>query len=107
MNTTFKYDKENLFKEFYVAKAEDTKLSKKKTLDERENDYFTNRIKFLKEHIALKKSNPDYYEFLDINFDNLLKAYETESPRDTFYMTVFGKTYSQKRAEDEPKVSDF
>ena len=98
---TFKYDKENLFKEFEVAKQKDFKLSKKQKQDDIENDYFTNRIQFMKDHIELKKTNPDYYEFLDINFDNLLKAYESVNPRDYFYTTVFGMTYAQKKRQED------
>ena len=98
---TFKYDKENLFKEFEVAKQKDFKLSKKQKQDDIENDYFTNRIQFMKDHIELKKTNPDYYEFLDINFDNLLKAYESVNPRDYFYTTVFGVTYDQKKRQED------
>ena len=96
-----KYDKENLFKEFDVAKAKDIALSKKNTLDEKENDIHINRIQFLKEHIELKKSNPSYYEFVDIKFDNLLKVYESLDPRDTFYRIVFGKSYMAKKLEQE------
>jgi hypothetical protein len=103
---TFKYDKENLFKEFEEAKQKDFKLSKKQKQDDRENDYFTNRIQFMKDHIELKKTNPDYYEYLDINFDNLLKAYESVNPRDYFYMSVFGKTYSQKMREEESELDN-
>ncbi len=44
--TTFKYDKENLFKEFKNATLKDQK-SKKET--------YTNRLEFLKEHRDLKK----------------------------------------------------
>ena len=50
----------------------------------------------------LKKEHPEYYEDLDINFDNLLNAYLTPSPRDTFYKFVFGKSYAEKRAESIP-----
>ena len=48
---SFKYDKENLFKEFDVAKQKDIKLSKLETLEQKENDVYKNRIQFLKEHI--------------------------------------------------------
>jgi len=101
---SFKYDKENLFKEFEVAKQKDIKLSKKDSLEDKENDIYTNRIQFFKDHIELKSKNPSYYEFLDINFDNLLKAYQTENPRDTFYLKVFGVTYQQKKREEEAEV---
>ena len=72
---SFKYDKDNLFKEFEVAKQKDVALSKLDTLEDKENDVYKNRIQFLKEHIELKKTNPSYYSELDINFDALLNVY--------------------------------
>jgi len=100
---SFKYDKDNLFKEFDVAKQKDIKLSKLDTLEEKENDVYKNRIQFLREHIALKKEHPEYYSELDINFDSLLNVYLTPSPRDTFYQQVFGMSYAAKRAESIPQ----
>jgi len=100
---SFKYDKENLFKEFDVAKQKDIKLSKLQTLEEKENDVYKNRIQFLKEHIELKKTNPSYYSDVDINFDNLLSTYLTTNPRETFYQKVFGKSYAEVRADSEPQ----
>ena len=100
---SFKYDKENLFKEFDVAKQKDIKLSKLETLEQKENDVYKNRIQFLKEHIELKKTNPSYYSDVDINFDNLLSTYLTTNPRETFYQKVFGKSYAEVRAESEPQ----
>ena len=100
---SFKYDKDNLFKDFDVAKQKDIKLSKLDTLDEKENDVYKNRIQFLKEHIELKKTNPSYYSDVDINFDNLLSTYLTTNPRETFYQKVFGKSYAEVRADSEPQ----
>tara|TARA_A100001015_G_scaffold285851_1_gene353840 strand:+ start:213 stop:530 length:318 start_codon:yes stop_codon:yes gene_type:complete len=100
---SFKYDKENLFKEFDVAKQKDIKLSKLETLEEKENDVYKNRIQFLKEHIELKKTNPSYYSDVDINFDNLLSTYLTTNPRETFYQKVFGRSYAEVRADSEPQ----
>ena len=100
---SFKYDKDNLFKEFDVAKQKDIKLSKLDTLDEKENDVYKNRIQFFKEHIELKKTNPSYYSDLDINFDNLLSTYLTTNPRETFYQKVFGRSYAEVRADSEPQ----
>ena len=57
---SFKYDKNNLFKEFEVAKNKDIALSKLDTLEDKENDVYKNRIHILKEHIELKKTNPEY-----------------------------------------------
>ena len=105
---SFKYDKENLFKEFYVAKDKDIALSKKETLEEKETEYYTNRIQFFKDHIELKKKNPSYYEFVDVNFENLLSTYLTTNPRETFYQKVFGKSYAEVRALSEPEsLRDF
>lgn len=103
----FKYDKDNLFAEFKVAKDKDIKASKKKSQDEKENDVFKNRIQFFKDHIELKRSNPSIYEMVDINFDNLLLAYQSANPRDWFYMKVFGMTYAQKMRKEslEDKAS--
>ena len=100
---SFKYDKENLFKEFDVAKQKDIKLSKLETLEQKENDVYKNRIQFLKEHIELKNTNPSYYSDVDINFDNLLSTYLTTNPRETFYQKVFGKSYAEVRADSVPQ----
>ena len=100
---SFKYDKNNLFKEFEVAKNKDIALSKLDTLEDKENDVYKNRIQFLKEHIELKKTNPEYYSELDINFDNLLSAYLTTNPRETFYQKVFGKSFAEVRAPSIPQ----
>ena len=100
---SFKYDKENLFKEFDVAKQKDIKLSKLETLEQKENDVYKNRIQFLKEHIELKKTNPSYYSDVDINFDNLLSTYLTTNPRETFYQKVFGRSYAEVRADSVPQ----
>ena len=101
---SFKYDKDNLFKEFEVAKQKDVALSKLDTLEDKENDVYKNRIQFFKDHIELKKTNPSYYSDLDINFDNLILAYSSPVPVDHFYKTTFGKTLSEyehdKRIEE-------
>ena len=89
---TFKYDKNNLTIEFKDAEKKDMRGKKEK---------FTNRIQYCKDHIELKEKHPEYYEDVLINFDNLLKAYSSPSPIDSFYKTVFGKTYAEKMAEQE------
>ena len=97
----FRYDKDNLFKEFAVAKEKDIKLSKKETLEEKELDVYKNRIQFFKDHIELKSKNPEYYENVDVKFDKLLALYETPNPRDAFYMAFFGMTYAQKKRQED------
>ena len=86
------YSKETLFAEFDVATSKDTKNKKEK---------YDNRIQFFKDHIELRKTNPEYYDGLDINFTNLLEAWSAPNPRDHFYMKVFGKTYAEKMNESE------
>jgi len=103
---SFKYDKDNLFKEFEVAKQKDIKLSKKKLSTEKEVDRYDNRIQFFKEHIELKAKHPEYYEDVDVKFDALLKLYQTPSPRDAFYRSIFGMSYAEKMAESEMDKSE-
>tara|TARA_Y100001970_G_scaffold248035_1_gene317233 strand:- start:58 stop:354 length:297 start_codon:yes stop_codon:yes gene_type:complete len=91
------YCKENLFAEFEVAKSKDLKGKKEK---------YDNRIQFCKDHIELRKTNPQYYDSVDINFTNLLEAWSSPNPRDHFYMKVFGKTYAEKMAESELEKSE-
>ena len=91
------YCKENLFAEFEVAKSKDLKGKK---------EIYDNRIQFCKDHIELRKTNPQYYDSVDINFTNLLEAWSAPNPRDHFYMKVFGKTYAEKMAESELEKSE-
>ena len=91
------YSKETLFAEFDVATKKDQ--SKKKEI-------YDNRIQFFKDHIELRKTNPKYYDGIDINFTNLLEAWSAPNPRDHFYMKVFGKTYAEKMSESELEKSE-
>jgi hypothetical protein len=100
------YDKETLFREFKDAKAKDVALSTKKKLEDKEVDIYVNRIQFFKDHIRNKTLNPKVYDLLDINFHELLLAYESDSPRDYFYMSVFGKNYAQKMYEEELELDN-
>ena len=84
--------KETIFEEFKIAKQKD--IAKSKTKPPYEN-VFTNRIAVLKSHIETKKSHPNQYRNIDINFDNLLLAYQSPVPVDHFYKVVFGKTLEQ------------
>jgi hypothetical protein len=100
------YDKDTLFREFKDAKAKDVALSTRKKLEDKEVDIYTNRIQFFKDHIKNQSIHPKVYENLDINFNELLTAYESESPRDYFYMSVFGKSYQQKIWEEEAELDN-
>ena len=94
---SFRYDKDNLYKEFEVATIKDNKGKKEK---------YDNRIQFFKDHIELRKNHPEYYDGIDINFTNLLEAWSSPNPRDHFYLKVFGKTYAEKMAESELEKSE-
>ena len=91
------YSKETLFDEFDVATKKDQSGKKEK---------YDNRIQFFKDHIELRKTNPQYYDGVDINFTNLLEAWSAPNPRDHFYMKVFGKTFAEKMAESELEKSE-
>ena len=109
--------KETIFEEFKIAKQKD--IAKSKTKPPYEN-VFTNRIAVLKSHAETKKSNPNYYRNIDINFDNLLLAYQSPVPVDHFYKVGFGKTLAeyehdkrlaeltekQKEREEEKKLKE-
>ena len=86
------YSKETLFAEFDVATKKDQSGKKEK---------YDNRIQFCKDHIELRKTNPQYYDGVDVNFTNLLSAWSSDSPLDAFYKTGFGKTYAEVKAESE------
>jgi hypothetical protein len=103
---SFRYEKETLFAEFEVAKQKDIKLSKKKTLSEKEVDRYDNRIQFFKDHIELKAKHPEYYEDVDVKFDKLLALYQTPNPRDSFYMAFFGMTYAEKMRITEIELAE-
>ena len=73
----------------------------------KKKEIYDNRIQFFKDHIELRKTNPQYYDGVDVNFTNLLEAWsKMPSPRDHFYMKVFGKTYAEKMAESELEKSE-
>ena len=63
------------------------------------------KISFLTKMKNLKSSTKEL-NHLDINFDNLILAYEDKSPRDYFYKKVFGMTYAEKKAEEEAEYYD-
>ncbi len=100
---TFRYDKEGIYKEFNLAKEKDIKLGKGD-----DNKVHTNRINFLKDMIKLEKEMPEVLSNVDINFNRLLIAYQSQNPRDHFYRSVFNKSYEEMQEDSQPKsVSDY
>ena len=94
----FEYTKDMIYAEFKEATAKDEK-SKKPS--------YKHRCDMLKDMIALKRSNPESLDNVDINFDNLLTAWSQPNPQDYFYMKVFGKTLAQKQAEEDFGVEGY
>ena len=94
----FEYTKDMIYAEFKEATAKDEK-SKKPS--------YKHRCDMLKDMIALKRSNPESLDNVDINFDNLLTAWSQPNPQDYFYMKVFGKTLAQKQADEEFGVEGY
>jgi len=101
MKQEFIYSKEMLWQEFREAENADLKSSKR-----RKNQKYDNRIQFFKDHIELRAKHPEYYGDIDINFQNLLTAWSAPNPRDHFYMTIFGKSYAEKRAEVDKQEAE-
>ena len=101
---SFKYDKDNLYtKNLMLLNNKDIALSSFTEIEDKENDFYTNRVQLLKRpHKTYKRSNPSYYSELDIDFNALLNAYKTTDPRETFYQLGFGMSYAEKRAESVP-----
>ena len=71
-----------------------------------DNKNHTNRIKFLKEMIELEKQSPEVFENVDVNFNNLLLAYQSPNPRDHFYKVVFGKGFFEVQQEQNEEFGD-
>ena len=94
----FEYTKDMIYAEFKEATAKD-EMSKKPS--------YKHRVAMLKDMIALKRSNPESLDNVDINFDNLLTAWSQPNPQDYFYMKVFGKTLAQKQADEEFGVEGY
>ena len=93
MNTTFKYDKENIMLEFKQAEAKDEKSK---------NTSYKHRIAFCQGHLDLYKESPKVYSNVDINWENPLLMWSSPNPRDHAYKVGFGKTYAEHKASEAP-----
>jgi len=99
----YEYTKEQVYAEWQDAKDKDIKLGKGD-----DNVVHTNRIALLKDYINLEKNQPGTFDYVNINFNNLLKVYQSANPRDTFYQSVFGMSYEEKKNKDAVKhVRDY
>ena len=89
--------KEQIYEEFNIVKSKDEK--KKKTS-------FAYRIAYLQGHADAKKSHPNQYRHLDINFDNLIVMYQSGDPEMYMYKKHGIEPYwmKQQREEEEEKA---
>ena len=88
--------KEQIYEEFNIVKLKDEKKKKKS---------FAHRIAYLQGHVDAKKSHPNQYRHLDINFDNLIKMYQSGDP-DMYNYKKLGIEplwMKQQREEEEEK----
>ena len=84
--------KEQIFEEFKIVKSKDEKKKKPS---------YAHRIAYLKGHADAKKSHPNQYRHLDINFDNLIKMYQSGDP-DMYNWKKLGiEPYHIKLAREE------
>ena len=89
--------KEMIYEEFNIVKNKDEKKKKKS---------FAHRIAYLQGHADAKKSHPNQYRHLDINFDNLIVMYQSGDPEMYMYKKHGIEPYwmKQQREEEEEKA---
>ena len=88
--------KEQIYEEFNIVKLKDEKKKKKS---------FAHRIAYLQGHADAKKSHPNQYRHLDINFNNLIIMYQSGDPEMYMYKKHGIEPYwmKQQREEQEEK----
>ena len=89
--------KEQIFEEFKIVKSKDEKKKKPS---------YAHRIAYLQGHADAKKSHPNQYRHLDINFDNLIVMYQSGDPEMYMYKKHGIEPYwmKQQREEEEEKA---
>ena len=89
--------KEMIYEEFNIVKNKDEKKKKKS---------FAHRIAYLQGHADAKREHPNQYRHLDINFDNLIKMYQSGDPEMYMYKKHGIEPYwrKQQREEEEEKA---
>ena len=84
--------KEQIFEEFKIVKSKDEKKKKPS---------YAHRIAYLQGHADAKKSHPNQYRHLDINFDNLIKMYASGDPDKYNYKKLGIEPYCMKQQREE------
>ena len=89
--------KEQIYEEFNIVKSKDEKKKKPS---------YAHRIAYLQGHVDAKKSHPNQYRHLDINFNNLIIMYQSGDPEMYMYKKHGIEPYwmKQQREEEEEKA---
>ena len=89
--------KEMIFDEFKIVQKKDAKKKK---------NNFAHTIAYLQGHADAKKSHPNQYRHLDINFNNLIIMYQSGDPDMYNYKKLGVEPYwmKQQREEEEEKA---
>ena len=86
-----------IYEEFNIVKNKDAKKKK--------NDY-AHTIAYLQGHVDAKKEHPNQYRHLDINFDNLIKMYQSGDPEMYMYKKHGIEPYWMKQQREEQEEKD-
>ena len=89
--------KEMIYEEFNIVKNKDAKKKK--------NDY-AHTIAYLQGHADAKREHPNQYRHLDINFDNLIKMYQSGDPEMYMYKKHGIEPYWMKQQREEQEEKD-
>ena len=86
-----------IYEEFNIVKNKDAKKKK--------NNY-AHTIAYLQGHADAKKEHPNQYRHLDINFDNLIKMYQSGDPEMYMYKKHGIEPYWMKQQREEQEEKD-
>ena len=89
--------KEQIFEEFKIVKSKDEKKKKPS---------YAHRIAYLQGHADAKREHPNQYRHLDINFDNLIKMYQSGDPEMYMYKKHGIEPYWMKQQREEQEEKD-
>ena len=89
--------KEMIYEEFNIVKNKDAKKKK--------NNY-AHTIAYLQGHADAKREHPNQYRHLDINFDNLIKMYQSGDPEMYMYKKHGIEPYWMKQQREEQEEKD-
>ena len=86
-----------IYEEFNIVKNKDAKKKK--------NNY-AHTIAYLQGHADAKREHPNQYRHLDINFDNLIKMYQSGDPEMYMYKKHGIEPYWMKQQREEQEEKD-